>query len=150
MPYRVDARLTGRHPFELFTLYLCALVGLPTVLGLTPRPGSIDAELPGVVAFTWSLVLALGATGALAGIYWRNRVAGLLTEQFCLVAVGSAALVYVTCALVAVGESAGYPAAMIAGFGLSALWRAVQLQSVINEVHTVQQANQRLRDGGTA
>lgn len=146
MPYRVDARLTGRHPFELFTLYMAALVGLPTVLGLSPRPGSIDAELPPVVAFGWSLVLTLTALGALLGIYLPNRVWGLLIEQFSLVGVGAAALVYVVCALVSVGGSAGYPAALIAGFGLACLRRATQLQSVINEVHRVQQTNERLRE----
>lgn len=136
MPYQTDARLSGRHPFEIFILAFALAVTLPTVLGAAPRPGTVDEALPTAVAFIWSLVMTLGAAVALAGIAWRERGAGLIMEQLGLAAAGLASIVYGGCALYIVGQAAGFPAGLIIGFGASCGWRYFQLQRIINRARS--------------
>jgi len=145
MPYRSDVRLAGRHPFEIFTLYLAFLTGLPTVVDLAPRPGSIDAELPLAVAIGWSFVLTLGALVALIGIYWKGRVTGLIMEQLGIGFVGVAAAIYVVCVLYAAKGDAAFAAGVIGGFALSCGWRYRQIQKTLNIARMEQQANQAVR-----
>lgn len=132
-PYRVDARLSGRHPFEIFTLFLMFITSFPTVLGIAPPPGSINASMPPWMVFTWSCVLLAGSTTALIGIYMRNRGIGLLTEQFGLAVVGVAACIYAG-AVAVVGFGGPVSVAIVLGFGVSCLVRWYQIQKAVNGV----------------
>ncbi len=134
-PYRVDSRLSGRHPFELFALYLAILVSLPTVLGLVPEPGSIREALPAWIATVWAWAMLLGASTALAGVYWRDRASGLILEQLGLGVFGVTNIIYAGAVLYAVGLSSIIPAAMIGGFGAACLRRYFQIQQIIDSVH---------------
>lgn len=134
-PYRSDARLSGRHPFETFMLALAAFASIPALFGAAPDPGSIEAALPPIGGFLWSLILTVGSIVALAGTYWKDRATGLILEQLGLAFVGVAAFIYTGVALSVVGLSAAIPAAIIAGFGAACLKRWRDLQSVIDAVH---------------
>ena len=138
MPYRVDDRKLGRHPFELFILYLCVVSSIPTILGLSPEPGSVEDALPAWLATTWSWTLFLGSVITVAGIYWKNRASGLIAEQLGLLVTGVAAIIYVGCALTIVGSAVQQPAGIIAGFGIACLLRAHDLQGTIDKVHREQ------------
>ena len=131
-PYRVDARFSGRHPFELFTLFLTVITSLPTVLGITAPPLSINAAMPAALVVGWSWVIFLGALLALAGIYWRYRPTGLLMEQVGMATTGAAALVYAGCILL-VASGGPLPAGIVGGFGIACFWRWYQLQKVIDQ-----------------
>jgi hypothetical protein len=139
----VDARFSGRHPFELFTLFLCVITALPTVLRLTPEPSSINQALPPWLAIAWSITLLLGSMAALFGVYWRRRATGLVMEQLGLAVTGAAALIYAGCILV-VGSGGLVPAGIIGGFGCACLWRWKDLQRIIDEAV----AYERLRSRG--
>ena len=142
-PYRRDNR-AGRHPFQLFTLYLAFITGVPTVLGLTPRPGSINEALHPAVAYGWALFLTVGSLTAIVGVFCRNRGLGLVLEQLGLGLVGLTSLIYVGCAIYVLGvDSAIQPIAIVAAFGASCLWRYGQLQRILNGVRT----EQNRRDG---
>lgn len=127
------ATAKSRHPFELFTLILCVAVGVPALVA-DARPGSINEALPHWAVDVWGAGLAGGAIVALVGIGWSNRVTGLILEQVGLVAVGCATLVYAAGALVTVGVTALVPAGIVAAFGLSCLWRWLQIQRDLNRV----------------
>jgi CHASE2 domain-containing sensor protein len=139
----VDARFSGRHPFELFTLFLCVITALPTVLRLTPAPSSINMALPHWLVIAWSITLLVGSVAALLGVYWRDRRTGLITEQFGLAVTGAAALIYAGC-IIAVGTGGVIPAGIVGGFGLACLWRWKDLQRIIDEAV----AYERLRSRG--
>lgn len=132
MPYRVDATMAGRHPFELFTLYLALLTSLPTVLGIFPEPGTIRALLPVVVVAAWSWVLFLGSAITLVGIYWRERGLGLILEQLGLAGVGLASAIYAGALLWVAGEPAIITGAIIGGFAVSCFRRYFQIQETVN------------------
>lgn len=134
-PYRVDARMSGRHPFETYILALAAFAAIPVLFGAAPDPGSIEAALPSYAGFLWSLILATGSIIALVGTYWKDRATGLVAEQLGLAFVGIAAFLYAGVALAVVGVSAAIPAAFILGFGTACLKRWRDLQKVINAVH---------------
>lgn len=144
-PYRVDPRMSGRHPFELYILYLSVLTGLPVLLGITPRPGSINAVLPTWMAFGWSAFLVGGAIVTLAGVYWRERATGLIAEQLGLALVGVMSVAYSVCLVYIGGLDVALGAAIVAGFGISCLRRYFQIQEVIDAVHEAEKRG--LRDG---
>jgi hypothetical protein len=134
MPYRVDARLSGRHPFELFLLALSFISGIPALLGAAPEPGSIESSLPAWAAVGWSVCLVGGSGLALIGIYWRQRAAGLILEQLGLAFVGVAALVYAVCIVSVIGATGVLSAGIVAAFGAACLVRWRQIQRVIDAV----------------
>lgn len=144
MPYRSDPMQAGRHPFELFTLFLALLTGLPTVLGAIPRPGTIEEALPDVIPVIWSWVLLLGAACALIGIYWRDRATGLILEQLGLAFVGLASIVYSasiaweTTDAVDLRQDALIAAAVMLGFGTSCVRRYFQIQQTLDATYEVQ------------
>lgn len=142
-PYRVDARLSGRHPFEIYLLYLTLLTSLPTLLGITPRPGSIEHAMPGWLQLAWSVTLTLGAANALGGIYLPRRDIGLIMEQLGLALVGTAAVIYFIVAIVDNGVDALQPLAIVGGFGAACLKRAWDIQSQVDRVHAEQLARER-------
>lgn len=117
---------SSRHPFELFTLGLCAFVGLPLLVG-EARPGSISALLPPWAGDVWGAMLVVGALVALLGIYWRNRVTGIVLEQIGLMSVGLGALFYTLVVVIQNGVPALYATIFVGGFGTSCLWRYFQL-----------------------
>lgn len=132
MPYRRDARLSGRHPFELFSLVLGLATGLPITIGVAPEPGTINEVLPDVLAYAWACTLTVGSLVALAGVFWKDRGLGLILEQLGLAFVGLMCLVYGGAAVYVVGETAYFPAGLVASFGAACLWRYRQLQGIIN------------------
>lgn len=138
MPYRVDARLSGRHPFQLFMLALTVLVSVPTLLGVAPRPGSIQDAYPGWPGYAWAVVLAVGSAMALVGVYLPDRATGLILEQLGLFCTGIGSLIYGAAALSSVGETAIYPVAIVWGYGVSCCIRGRQIQRILDQVHAVE------------
>lgn len=133
-PYRTDARLSGRHPFEIFLLVFSFIVGLPTVFGIEPRPGSIQEAFPDWAGFMWSIALTLGPAIALVGVYLRNRGSGLILEQLGLAIMGAACVAYGFVGLLIVPLSR-VPAGIILGFGVACLWRYRDIQSVLHSAN---------------
>lgn len=140
MPYRHDPQQAGRHPFELFTLYLALLTALPTVLGVVPQPGTMRAVLPGFVVAIWAWILLVGSIVTLAGIYWKDRGTGLITEQLGLALVGASTLLYAGVLLAVAGEPAVITGAILGGFGASCLLRYYQIQQTVDRVHSTVKA----------
>lgn len=130
--------LSGRHPFEVFLLCMCAGSGIPLAFG-APRPGSINDVLPEALAVGWGLALAIGSVVALTGIWWRNRVSGIILEQIGLVSVGWAAIIYGVAVVIFAGWAAAFPATFVLGFGVACLVRWRQLQKILD--YAYQQAS---------
>jgi hypothetical protein len=143
MPYRTDASMAGRHPFEIFTLILGFITGLPRLLGVTPAPNSITAVLPPVLVLAWSFVLVAGCGVALTGVWWRNRAIGLVLEQLGLAFVGVACIVYSGVAIIALGPNASIPVGIVAAFGVSCLVRWRQIQRTIDFVYGEEKRQRR-------
>ncbi len=138
----------SRHPFQIFTLSLCFFIGLPLLVG-EARPGSITSALPEWAQDVWGGGLVLGAALALVSLRLRNRLNGLLLEQVGLVMVGCSAVFYGVVATTHLGVTAAYASVFVLGFGLSCLWRWVQLQQLLNLAKKVDgQARDREASGG--
>lgn len=133
-PYRTDPRMSGRHPFEIYTLFLAILTGFPTVLGIAPRPGSVNEALTPLIAAGWSWILVLGAFMALVGIYWHERATGLILEQLGLALTGVASIIYAACVLAVVGGGGFITVGLVGGFGVSCLRRYRDIQKDIDAV----------------
>lgn len=132
-PYRVDARMAGRHPFEIYGLFLALITSMPILLGIAPKPGTIREAMPGWLGVIWAASLAIGSLLALVGIYWRNRATGLLLEQVGLAAAGAACVVYGGVVLYVAGQDALISAALVGGFGAACLRRYFQIQEVVDD-----------------
>lgn len=146
-PYHAAGRLAGRHPFELFTLFLMVLSSLPTVLGLSPLPGSLAVELPHWLGFVWACTLLVGSLTAVTGMFLPSRRTGLLCEQFGLATTGVAAIIYAG-AIWAFGFGGPILIAIVSGFGLSCLARWWQIQRIINDVTTWEKLHRRIDQEG--
>jgi hypothetical protein len=133
-PYRVDARMSGRHPFEIYVLILCFLTALPILFGAPAVPGSIRDSLPPPVAFGWGLALLAGAALALFGIYFGERATGLICEQLGLALVAVACLIYAGCIIAYQGWDGMIAVGIVGGFGASCGRRYFQIQKVLDEV----------------
>ncbi len=146
-PNHTDARLSGRHPFELLVLFAMLITAIPTVLGVEPTPGSISATLPLWLAYGWACVLAVGCFTALVGVFMRNRGIGLIIEQLGLAPVGIAGIIYSACILVAsLLPGALITAGIFFSFGVACLIRWRQLQQILDDAVALDR--QRKRNGG--
>lgn len=127
-----DMFRAGRHPMQVFMLFLCTVSATPLLFGYTVA-GSIEEELPAWESFTWGLCLLLGSAGGLIGAYWRGKLTTALTiERASLALVGCAACVYAIVIIVSGGVPRIVSAAIIFAFGLSFLRRARDIGKIIH------------------
>lgn len=114
----------SRHSFELYGLGLCVAFGFPLIFG-NATPGSIAATLSPLQQDIWGVMLCLGATIAIVGIAWKDRVTGIILEQIGLMAVGCSTILYALVILYATGSSGYLSAGIIGSFGLACIsrWR---------------------------
>jgi hypothetical protein len=137
MPLRTQ-QLSGRHPFEIFMLALTLVTGAPVLLGVTPRPGSMNALVSSTYVHIWAGALVIGASLALIGVAWKRpkdprlmSVTGLSLEQVGLVMVAAATLFYTAVLLLSDTPGAGVAIGTILAYGSSCAVRAWQLQGII-------------------
>jgi hypothetical protein len=134
VPHTTDARFSGRHPFQIFILFLILLISVPILFGVAARPGSITTILPPPAGLVWSIVLAAGSGAALHGVYWRDRGKGLIVEQFGLGLVGLASAVYGTAILLVGPAGSAVATALTIGLAGACFWRYWQIQRLLNHV----------------
>lgn len=134
-----DPLRSGRHPFQTYMLLLAFVSGVPMIF-VPPAAESVEFLLPHWVAIAWGVCLVLGSALGLIGAYLPRRMgyANLLTtERAGLALAGSAALVYAVLILVYSGLGRGVSACIIAGFGVSCLFRSHDIAKVIvRAIHT--------------
>lgn len=138
MPERVKVLESSRHPFQIFTLWLCVAVGVPLLLGKV-EANSINATMAPGARTIWASLLAGGAVIALLGMIWRNRATGLVIEQVGLVATGGATLVYAAAILASVGKGGAVATINLFSFGAAALWRWWQIQRQLIDARKLQE-----------
>lgn len=115
----------GRNPFQVFILVACVISGATTLCGYA-EPSSVQSTVPQAVLILWAVALAFGGAIALIGVAIRPP-AGLLVERIGMVLLAGPALSYAG-ALLYVGERrAVVSGAVVAAFGIAAVWRAVHI-----------------------
>lgn len=134
----IDPLAASRHPFETYLLALAAISGLPLIIG-EPTSGTIDEALPYPLVLVWGLMLLVGSTIALVGLYWRGRSAtGLVLERAGLIGVGGASLVYATALVILVQFEGAFSSCITAGFGLACFTQArrisMRIQMVLDQM----------------
>lgn len=100
------------HPFEILVGFLCLETGLGMLL-IGFAPSSATALLPEVLIRVWGLVLALGGTLLLSGIFLRYSkdkfMLGLLVERAGYYPLISGTLAYSVIILVRAGIAGMFP-----------------------------------------
>ncbi len=119
-------------PRAVFILALCVVSGAPLILGAI-QPGSMEELLNPIIVRLWGVSLVLGALVTLAGMSWRKSLAGVLMEQVGSVAVGTTSLFYAAAIMLQAGWNGLVAAGIVAGWGLSCLFRWWQLEQLIRE-----------------
>lgn len=137
MPLRTQ-QLSGRHPFEIFMLALSLVSGVPVLLGVSPKPGSMNSLVDPFYVHAWSVALVLGSTMALVGVAWRRpkdpakmTITGLSLEQVGLVMVAAATLFYAAVLAMLGAPGSGVATGIVLAYGASCAVRAWQLQGII-------------------
>lgn len=109
----------ARNELEVFLLGLCVVSGLTRLL----EPEHIP-HVPPVITAGWYLLLVVGGSVAVSGLYWRDAVTGALLNRAGLILVGTGA--YVQAGLVghALTGPALLSAAILVLFGVACHSRA--------------------------
>lgn len=143
---RYSSTNLSRHPLQVFILVLCLISSIPTLFGALPAPSSLEALEPLVLVRAWAGLLFFGSVLAFLGIYWRNRVTGIIIEQVGFIWLALAAFTYASALIIVVGfrQGAAIPIGIILSFAISAAWRAVQLQNDIRALKYEKQKAERL------
>jgi hypothetical protein len=126
-------------PDVVMAIYLYALAVLSggTYIAAGAPPGSVSRLLPGVLAYSWYGSLTLGGVAGLTAAIWREPLTAVMIERIAMYPLGASALVYAV-ALALRGQVAVlFTAGIIAGFGVAALLRAVQITRQLRALHAV-------------
>lgn len=124
-----------RHPHEVCLLAFATLIGVAYLAG-APR-GSSLADLRPWVVTVWAVMLVLGGVPGLIShlpaLRARHFLRALSAEQAAMLIHSGAAVFYLS-ALITLGPRALTAGGLVAAWGASNLWRAVQLSREIREV----------------
>lgn len=122
MPTRRDVLLpVTPNPMEVYLLVLCAFSG---GTGLIRLAGGVRSVQPVWLDAGWYLLLLAGGVTAVAGLYWRDTLVGMLVVRAAMWPVGAGAAMY------AAGQGfAGRwaQAVVVAAFGVAAVLRAAAI-----------------------
>lgn len=136
--------LPGKSGDEIFLMVLCVITALPVVFGRVAPPGSIEALLEPWLVQAWSFVLLIGALVVLTAFMFKDRVTGMIVEQFGSVCLGVAATLYAIAIFVASYRQGGaIPAAIIFGFALARFYQAYDYQKTLKKVQVVKSILER-------
>lgn len=129
-------------PRAVFVLALSVFLGLTAFL-LDVAPESLQALLPTWGVYVWGVTLAGGSAVTLSGMAFQS-VNGIVTEQVGNVMVGAATVFYSTVALYFVGPNAIQSVGIVLAWGIACFLRWAQLQTLINNAHRRELAQQAL------
>jgi hypothetical protein len=130
-------------------LYALFVAAGAAYLASGPAPGSVSTLLPGALAYLWYAALTVGGGLGLAAALWPDTTTGLLIERVAMLPLGAATLVYAT-ALATLGRVAALlPAGIIAGLGVAAVWRTVQITRQVGAAPAGGRRRRRRRQGPT-
>lgn len=125
-------------------LSVAAVVGFSRLLA--PTSGTLERALPMWLTVVWYVLLAVGSVTGLAGVFWKEPVAGLLIERAGLFALCSSGLVY-SIALIAVGGWGAVAAAsFVLGFGVASAVRAIDIGRVLVKMQLLASAQNMVLD----
>lgn len=110
----------------------CLFQGITLLTGAA-RPASIEAALPPSVRMLWAVLLVVGGTLVLAGLYWPNAITGIEIKRPGLIACGGASLAY-SAALLSLGAPGLAAAIWTCSFGLACLVRWRQLTRRVRQL----------------
>lgn len=94
--------------------------------------------MPAWMVITWALVLVLGAGTILGSYLVKDRIVGIIIEQFGSVCMGVAALFYgVAIFTMLYGKGGAIPGAIVLGFSFARFYQVYQYQKFLNNVQLV-------------
>lgn len=130
--------LPGKSVDEIFLMALCLVTSIPIIFGGVPAPGSIDAAMEPWLVKAWSITLAVGSLTVLVSFLFKDRVTGMIVEQFGSICLGVAALVY-GCIILALTYKTGgaIPSAIILGFAAARFLQFRSHQKTLNKIANV-------------
>lgn len=137
MRYRLtysDPLHTGKHPFQIYLLFLSMVSGLPLIIWRPAGAVSMEDQMPDWMVLVWGCFLFFGAIIALVGVYWRgSRINALTIERIGLELLSPAALVYALGVLMYRGMGAFVSVCILFGFGLACLIRARDIRAIFRQ-----------------
>lgn len=129
MPHRRPVLITsGRHPFEVWPLFACTVVGGVMAIAPASRPRTITTSLPEPLLVAWLVLMSLGGLAGLVGSHWTRRIdTGLLVEAAGVLAVACMCTLYVLVLAAADPQRAFAAGGLLAGIGGGAWHRVGQI-----------------------
>jgi hypothetical protein len=123
------------NPFEACTFAACIMVGLATVIPST-RPASFQEVLPTWGLNAWGVLMFMGGTAALTGLYWpKNPMDGVLIKRVGLMTLGPLTIAYGIAGLATDPHTRFVAAGFAFSIGIACLWRTRQVTVAIRDFH---------------
>jgi hypothetical protein len=121
----------GRNPFEQFML-LWSVLTILSILS-APTPGSVLADLPSWVVIGCYILLCIGGSVGLVGVWLRNLILSLLVERASMIVVGPTSLFFAGAIFTQLSYNprALSAAMIVAAFSLASFWRLYRIQSYL-------------------
>ncbi len=116
-------------------LIAAVMVGVSRVL--EPTSGALERGLPTTLVVIWYVLLTLASATALAGIFWREALAGLLIERAGLFGLASAGTVYALALISSGGWNAVAAAGFVLGFAGASVVRAVDIGRILIRIRAL-------------
>lgn len=140
----------GLHPYVIWLPFALAIIGLPLVFG-GARPGSIAALLNPILVRFWGGFFLFGGPMTVVGLYWRNRVTGMIIEQIGSVAVAIGALLYAGALLSVIPITSSIVVVAVFGsLGGACIARWFQLRRLLNEaIHEARRLQEGRKEAST-
>ena len=130
--------IPGKSVDEIFLMVLCLVTSVPIIFGAVPAPGSIDAFLNRTLVVGWSIALAAGSLTVLVSFLMKDRITGIIVEQFGSVCIGVAATIYAIAIYWTAYDKGGLvPGSIILGFAIARFIQVRQHQKVLKKVRLV-------------
>ena len=130
--------IPGKSVGDIFLMAICLVTSIPILFGVAPAPGSIYQFLDPRVVFGWSLALSAGAATVLISFTLRDRITGIIVEQFGSVCIGVSATIYAAAIYWTTYDNGGLVAgSIILGFAIARFVQVYQRQVVLKKVRLV-------------
>jgi hypothetical protein len=129
---KADPLGVPRHPLVVYLLALAVISGLGILLG-GRTAGSIQDELDPLARYTWAIMLTLGSTTTLAGMFWpADQRTGLLLKRWGYLALSIASFVYAIVVMTTIGSGATLFSGTLVGFGIACGLMVRRINRLVN------------------
>lgn len=120
----------SRSPLQVFLLCLCVITGILITANISRNP--VTREMGEPWATVWGLSLCVGASVALTGSFWKNKITGMLIERSGILLLGAVSLIWPILVIYVTGFNGLFSSVATLFFSISCFFQVRYINKHIN------------------